>query len=200
MQEWSTASWDRRRMPTWPRRCGRRSKNPHPKRPICDSWASSSSSAYCHRKERALLSSVRGRGVAQPEFLHHCRREISPFCRLDQAPKNTPCMVGLLLIEDTPNDCLFKLVFVENLESSIRCNPEVEEEVDNRFKRHGIRASPSHRLEDVSIVPRPGSVRTIDAADVEGLILKRGTTPPDTRRPSRSPRNTPRASMGRARG
>src|SRR2546425_6629153 len=111
-------------------------------------------------------------GVAQPEFLHHRRREISPLCRLDQSLKNTPCMVGLLLSEETASDCLFKLVFVENLKSSIRRNPEVEEEVDDRFKRHGIRATPSHRLEDGGIVPRPGSLRTVDAADVGGVIPK----------------------------
>src|SRR2546422_10705183 len=81
-------------------------------------------------------------------------------------------MVGLLLSKDSATDCLFKLIFVQNLESSIRCDPEIEEEVDNRFKRRGIRATPSHRLEDVGIVPRPGSVRTVDAADVVGLILK----------------------------
>src|SRR2546425_9656487 len=39
-------------------------------------------------------------GVAQPEFLHHCRREISPFCRLNQPLKSTPCMVGLLLSKE----------------------------------------------------------------------------------------------------
>src|SRR3989442_4781483 len=81
-------------------------------------------------------------------------------------------MAGLLLSEETASDCLFKLVFVENLKSSIRRNPEVEEEVDDRFKCHGIRASPSHRLEDVGIVPRPGSGLTVDAADVGGLIPK----------------------------
>src|SRR3989449_5022215 len=171
MRAWCTASRDPRRMPTWPRRFGRRSKSLHPKRLIRDSRAYSSSSAYC-QEGRALRSSVRGRSIAQPEFLHHRRREISPLCRLDQSLKNTPSMAGLLLSEETASDCLFKLVFVENLKSSIRRNPQVEEEVDDRVKCHGIRAPPSHRLKDVGIVPRPGSVRTVDAADVVGLILK----------------------------
>jgi len=33
---------------------------------------------------------------------------------------------------------LFKLVFIEDLESSVRRDPEIEEEVDDRFKRGGI--------------------------------------------------------------
>src|SRR2546422_3439590 len=171
MRAWCTASRDPRRIPTRPRRFGRRSKSLHPKRLIRDSRAYSSSSAYC-QEGRALRSSVRGRSVAQPEFLHHRRREISPLCRLDQSLKNTPSMAGLLLSEETASDCLFKLVFVENLKSSIRRNPQVEEEVDDRFKCHGIRAPPSHRLKDVGIVPRPGSIRAVNATHVEGLILK----------------------------
>src|SRR5438128_12102900 len=110
---------------------------------------------YSRFAPRGHSSSVSG------EFLHHGRGEISPLCRLDQPLENTPRMVGLLLSEDTASGCLFKLVFVEDLESSIRCNPEVEEEVGDRFERRGIRASPSHRLEDVGIVSRPGPIRVV---------------------------------------
>src|SRR2546426_10376592 len=171
MRAWCTASRDPRRIPTWPRRCGRPSKSPHPKRPIRNSWASSSSSAYCPRKDRAPPSSVRRLGVAQPEFLHHRRREISPPCPLDQLLENATGVVDLVRRDIPAGDCISELVLIEDLEPSIRCDPKVEEEVDNGLKRCRISVLPTHRLEDVGIVASPGSVRTVDAADVVGLVL-----------------------------
>src|SRR5438552_7900734 len=81
-------------------------------------------------------------------------------------------MVDLVGRDVPTNARLFKLVFIENLESTVRRDPEIEEEVDDRFKRGGIRAIPSYRLEDVGIVSGPGSIRAVNAADVVGLILK----------------------------
>src|SRR5436309_14174656 len=81
-------------------------------------------------------------------------------------------MVHLVRCDVPANACLFKFVYIENLESSVRRDPEIEEEVDDRFERSRIRALPSHRLEDIGIVSGPGSIRAIDAADIVGLILQ----------------------------
>src|SRR5947208_4502917 len=81
-------------------------------------------------------------------------------------------MVDLVRCDAPSSACFFKFVYIENLESTVRCDPEIEEEVDDRFKRGGIRAVPSYWLEDVGIVARPGPIRAVNAADVEGLVLK----------------------------
>src|SRR5207247_5847594 len=107
----------------------------------------------------------------QQEFFYHPRREAPSLGRVDQVLKPSPGMVDLVRRDVPTNARLFKLVFIENLESTVRRDPEIEEEVDDRFKRGGIRAVPSYRLEDVGIVPHPGPVRAIDAADIVGLIL-----------------------------
>ena len=73
---------------------------------------------------------------------------------------------------------LFEFILIEDHVFSVGRDPEIKEEVCDRFKRTRVRRFPLHRLEDVDVVSHPSSVRTVDSADIERSILKEEPDPP----------------------
>ncbi len=111
-------------------------------------------------------------GVLQAEFLYKSRGKFSSLSRLDQVYKGVPSLADLLAPEVSETHCLFEFVFVEHGVSSIRSDPKIEVEVNDRLERGRIRAFPSHGLQDVGVVPCQGSIRTIEPTDIEGLVFE----------------------------
>lgn len=81
-------------------------------------------------------------------------------------------MVNLLALEVAQADCPLEFILVEDQVSAVRRDPQIEEQVDDGLERRWIRILPPHRLENIGVVSRPGSVRSVEAADIKGSILK----------------------------
>jgi hypothetical protein len=87
--------------------------------------------------------------------------------------KYSSSVLGLRIRDVTQAQGFLEFVLVEHLVRSIRGDPHVQKQIDQRLQRLGLRSLPPYRLQHIDIVAGPTPVRTVETAMSYGWSLNR---------------------------